>query len=398
MPEEPITITTTRSWGDRIKNAFASALIGLFLCAGGPWLLWWNEGRSVNRASDLREVGAGLVSIDPGSIDLAHENKPVHTHGVFKVESPATDPETGFSINAARLKRIVEMFQWEERTKQETKDKLGGGQEIRTTYTYERGWKADIIRSEEFQDKSKQNPSSMPLEGETFTSENVTLGAFKLDPPITSRIAGWEPVRPTDDVVALVSKRLSTPDKPCAASGGWIYCGKDPAMPQIGDLRMKFEAVIPKEISIIARQTGGTLAPHTTARGGDVTLVATGLKTSAEMIAQAMEDNRSLAWLLRAAGALALFIGFSLLAAPLAAIAAVVPFLGRAVGFLTGTAALLASVGISTVIIGVAWIAHRPFLAIPVVVGGIALIIWGATRRRAPAPASALPPGHIPAP
>lgn len=49
----------------------------------------------------------------------------------------------GIKVGAIALQRSVEYYQWVEVAKKTKKDKLGGSEETVTTYTYERGGRAN---------------------------------------------------------------------------------------------------------------------------------------------------------------------------------------------------------------------------------------------------------------
>jgi hypothetical protein len=47
------------------------------------------------------------------------------------------DEELGFDFpTCVKYRRTVEMYQWIERKHEEEENKLGGGKEVKTTYTY----------------------------------------------------------------------------------------------------------------------------------------------------------------------------------------------------------------------------------------------------------------------
>ena len=49
MSEESFTDVSHTSWGGRIKTSFKGLLFGLILFLGAFPLLFWNEGRAINR-------------------------------------------------------------------------------------------------------------------------------------------------------------------------------------------------------------------------------------------------------------------------------------------------------------------------------------------------------------
>ncbi len=132
------TETTTKSWGQRISDSIKGILVGLLLIVVSVVGLFWNEGRAVQTARSLAE-GAGLVVQGSSArVDAANEGKLVHVSGDTKVTAPIADPEFGVSLRALKLVRVVEMYQWKEEAKTETRKKVGGSEETTTTYEYVR--------------------------------------------------------------------------------------------------------------------------------------------------------------------------------------------------------------------------------------------------------------------
>src|SRR3954469_18044058 len=115
------TEVTTEGWGSRIGGSLKGFLFGLLLILGSCFGLFWNEGRAVQTQRSLTE-GAGIViDIDPAQVDPANQGKLVHASGDMRAPAPVLDPDFGVSANGLRLVRSVEMFQWKEDKKTETR-------------------------------------------------------------------------------------------------------------------------------------------------------------------------------------------------------------------------------------------------------------------------------------
>jgi hypothetical protein len=135
-PGNTFTEITSRSWISRIGQSIVGVLIGLVMVIASIVVLFWNEGRAIQTARSLAE-GAGLVAdVDSTRVDPANEGKLVHISGDLTAPGRLSDAEFGVTAKGLRLVRTVEMYQWKEETKTETRQKLGGGEEDVTTYTY----------------------------------------------------------------------------------------------------------------------------------------------------------------------------------------------------------------------------------------------------------------------
>src|SRR4051812_10644629 len=126
MADDSVTETTTQSWFSRIGGAIAGAVFGVILFFAAFPLLMWNEGRAIHREKTLQEGGKMVVSVAASPVDQANEGKLVHVTGDLSAGGPVTDKKFGITEKAIKLRRDVEMYQWTESKKSETKKNLGG--------------------------------------------------------------------------------------------------------------------------------------------------------------------------------------------------------------------------------------------------------------------------------
>lgn len=105
------------------------------------------------------------------------------------------DPDFGIGVTGVKLVRKVEYYQWVEKSKSTTKDKVGGSQETTTTYTYEKKWVSSPVNSEEFHDPEYQGANRIKIVVDDLrqTTENVTFGAYRLNKSQIASISGEQP-------------------------------------------------------------------------------------------------------------------------------------------------------------------------------------------------------------
>ena len=388
MPDT-FTKVTSESWSGRIGHAFKGVLVGLLLFVLAFPLLFWNEGRAVKRARTLKEGGGAVVSVDSAAVDPANEGKLVHATGQAVTSETLTDPVFGVTVAALKLRRDVEMYQWQERAESKTRKVVGGGTETTTTYTYEKGWSPRIIDASAFEEPAgHENPGRMRFPSDAWTAGKVTLGGFVLTPSLVGRIDRYAPLQaPSPD---LLPESLRGQVHPYA---GGYFLGRDPASPAVGDLRVAFHSVPPTDVSIISRQVGDTFEPYRASAGGTLELLQLGTHSSEAMIEQAVAANQAALWMLRAIGFVVMLLGLGLMLKPLSVMADVVPLIGRIVGAGTGLIAFLVALGLSTVTIAIAWLVYRPLVGIGLLAaaGVVGFLIVRALRKHAPAPATAGP-------
>lgn len=177
---------------DRMKDACAGVVIGLALVVMIPIVQIWNESRYVNEADRINLAESTLKSegadVKPDKVDSANEGKLIHTSGTATTDAVLKDDRFGLSINAFRLSRSVEMYQWQEDVKTTNKGK-------KKTYTYKQVWSSSHINSSSFKDQNgHQNPGGMPFESESWSATSGKLGAFTLSDAETSAIGGRTPL------------------------------------------------------------------------------------------------------------------------------------------------------------------------------------------------------------
>jgi hypothetical protein len=360
MANDTFTEVSSQSWFSRIAEAFKGILCGLALFFISFVVLFWNEGRAVKTYRALQEGGRKVVAASAARVEPANEGKLVHIAGKASTEATLTDTVFQVSAQALKLSRLAEMYQWQEASASKTEKKLGGGTDTTTTYTYSKQWAKERIDSSRFkQPADHQNPDAFPYSSAEWQAEPVTLGGFRLNRAQVARsgraeslaIAPATPVPPTLQGAAKVE-----------ATG--FYVGRDPATPQVGDLRVTFQVTQPAEVSLVAQQAGDSFVPFVTKNGRTIDLLQNGTMPAADMFKAAQESNQVLTMVLRVVGFFLMFFGLGLVLKPLAVLADVLPILGDIVGIGTGIIALLVALLLSMVTIAIAWMLYRPLLAI----------------------------------
>jgi len=390
------TVTTSTSWTSRVGRSISGIAIGLILIVGMVVGLFWNEGRAVQTARSLTE-GAGLVvSVPADKVDPANESKLVHVTGPVTADTQPSDPDFAITAPGVRLERTVEMYQWMEEEKTETKKELGGSETTVTTYTYTKGWSDEAHNSSNFNNPTGHENPSMEIHSKNEQIAEGKLVAFTLDRPVLDLIGG-EKALPLDaaklaeiDAAYPGTKRVSVTD-------GRIYLGFNPTQPAIGDYRIGYEIVPLQTISVIGRQSGSTFTDYQTEAGDALLMVDLGNVPADKMFADAQSANAFLTWILRLVGIVLLAVGFGMIFAPLAVVADVIPFVGSIVRFGTGLIAFLLAIVVGTITIAIAWFWYRPLLSIIILAVGLAIAvgvyyIGKARRKNAPAPAPGVPP------
>ena len=382
-----VTGVQTESYFSRLGNSFKGIGGGLLLFLIAFPLLFWNEGRAVKRAKAL-ETGAGaVVSVHADKVDPANEGKLVHVTAKADTKDVLTDPLFKISSTAIRLERRVEMYQWKQNESSKTEKQLGGGTKKTTVYTYEKVWSDKPVNSAYFKEAGHENPG-FPFESEKLRANHVTLGDFLLNDSLVDRLGDSRklPVPAdyklpaalsgkSDAAYVHVSRKSSAPsqvsqEQPADNAG-------DAALtePAIGDLRISWYAVVPHEVSIVARQTGKTFSAYPVG-SESILLIADSVQSAEAMFQSAQSANSAMTWFLRIAGLVMMYVGLSCVLRPLSVLMDVIPFLGDLIGAGISLISFLIALPCTLVTIAVAWIYYRPLLGIGLLVVAAALIVF----------------------
>lgn len=363
------TTVTHTSWFSRIKSALAGLIIGPICIILAVWLLWYNEGRAVERAQDLK-LGAKLVQEIPAdTYDAQNDSKLVHISAPI-VGGELRDASFWVALSGALLERRVEMYQWSEKESSQTKEDFGGSTTTTKTYSYEKVWSERLIDASRFAEQGKYtNPTDMRYSAQSFQDTGFMLGAFRLSQDLLSSL-------PTGKTLNLGSQTL-TLGTGMTLQGDTIFIGNNPATPEIGDMKITYRALQNGEVlSVIAAQNPQAILSPYQAKNKTLERISLGTHTAQEMFSQMTTENIFLTWGLRVAGLLLMFVGFSAFFGLLPILWAVVPFIGKIIGFGVGFIALLLTLALGGTVIILAWIVARPFFAIGGAVLLIALLVF----------------------
>ena len=112
------------------------------------------------------------------------------------------------------------------------------------------------------------------------------------------------------------------------------------------------------------------------------------------MFESAQQGNRTATWMFRLIGFLGFFLGFTRILKPLSVMGDVIPIVGNALEKGGRAISFLLALGVSSVIIAVAWLYYRPLLAFLILALAVLSVygIWRLARRSASAPATPPPP------
>jgi Transmembrane protein 43 len=410
-----ITEVTTQSYGSELKDSCSGACFGFILYFVSITLLIWNEGRTVKRMKDIDEGRQTILEFDLNNftnvtIPTAFDNQLIHAVGDLSTKEILTDPIFGVSsqYNSTnmttvsqqtieyflKLSRSVDMYQWKETSSSTIRHRADGSTYTVTTYSHSKVWSSSLINSGKFHERSTSmtNPGSFPFDELTLESDPIYVGnKIILNDEIVSWVNWYEPY----DMIEISRVPDTTLQSRLTkhTSNGYFYrSGSSTSTssidrPNVGDARITFDIVLPDTISIIAKlypdidnDGSPSLGTHTTTRGGELLLIERGTYTAEEMLTQADNENTTIAWILRVVGFVLNVFSILLILQPLATIVDIVPFIGDFIqstmeNCLFPLIAVIIALPTCLFVIALSWLAYRPYVAIPIAVGSLLLIV-----------------------
>ena len=414
----------TTGYGTRVGNSFKAIGSGLIMFCIGTALLWWNEGRTGKTEKMLDEVGGNYVEMEnPNKKDASLDGELICGTALATTEDSLSDAQFGVGAKAIALHRKVEYYQWVESSEEKSEDKLGGKEVTTTTYTYSKKWVSTPVESSEFKDPAYQNKNTVltTVEESDQYAENVSFGAYKLNEALIHRISSSEglDLAISEDLLKdldknaqvayerfygtkkIASKAVEQPAETTVLSdsakavadslkavndsiiknavnkkdfeyvhqaGNVLYFGRVPGSPEVGDVRVTFEKVVPAKVTVMAVVDGDSFKPYKAENGKRFQTLVMGKRSGDDIIEADKEANNMWLWLLRGVGVLLVIGGLKGIFGFLETILKVVPFIANIFGWGVGVVCTIIGVAWSLIVIAIAWLFYRPILGITLLV------------------------------
>ena len=391
-------------YGTRVGRSFKAIGGGIMLFCIGTALLWWNEGRTVKTAKMLEEAGGAYVEMEnPDKKDASLDGELVCGTAMATTQDSLSDSQFGVGAKAIALHRKVEYYQWVEHAKEQSEDKLGGKEVTTTTYSYSKEWVGSPVESASFHDPAYQKKNMVLTTVETSDqyAENVSFGAYKLNESLIRYISSREalPLTINPDLLKELNKQAQTAYQRFYGtkkavndtivrdsvnkddleyvhqSANVLYFGRVPGSPEVGDVRVTFEQVVPAKVTVMAVVSGDSFKAFKAKNGKRFQTLVMGQKTGDEIIASEQDANDFWKWVCRIIGVLLVIAGLNGIFGFIETILKVVPFVAGIFGWGVGVVCTVVGIVWSLIVIAVAWLFYRPLLGIALLAIA-ALLIW----------------------
>ena len=167
-------------------------------------------------------------------VSTGNQGKLVAISDEVSASGNLTDKYFGISKKTYKLKRVVEMYQY---------------QLDEETNQYLKVWSEDIIDSSSYNAEHK-NPDSKAFASEEYLQSDVALGAFTLTEKLVHDI-DYDTVLGPDEISELYKGQYTL-------SGEYITNTADMNNPKIGDFRISYKYAKDKTVTVIAKQNGNS--------------------------------------------------------------------------------------------------------------------------------------------
>jgi len=318
-----------------------------------------NEQEALRHTKTLTEAEKLVISISLNQIEANHEDHLVHLSGEVLIDETLIDPLFQVKIyNAISLRRVVEMYQWQEK---QFENELGN-----IEYIYEKIWYEHFIDSNEFEHPRKYyNPAKL-LKSKVFKAKtSVKLGAFTLSANLIEKMAHSQLFPMTEMSFWKAEDNIHhlLQEKELQFYEENFYLGNNPVIPKIGDLRIRFEIIQLGMISVIAKQVNSNLVSYQTQTGDDIELFEFGVVSAKRMFWNERISLFPNQLEPRFIGFFLLFLGIYLIFGVLWLAKTSLPFLGNPSNTVGWLFSLIMAAALTFSIIGVIWKNYSPVTA-----------------------------------
>lgn len=369
---------------------------------------------------------------NPNKKDASLDGELICGTAMATTEDSLTDAQFGIGAKAIAIIRKVEYYQWVEHVTEKRQDKLGGKEEVIKDYSYNREWVGRPVESAQFKDPAYQNKNMVlnTFEDAEQYAENVSFGAYKLSESLIHSISSNEGLdlaisedllkqfdqntqaayerfygvqkkqptqQPTQQPAIPDSLKALLPDSVKAAldslqaindsivksmenaenkkdleyvhqASNVLYLGRVPGSPEVGDVRITFEKIVPAKVTVMAVVDGDTFKPFKAKNGKRFQRLVMGKKSGDEIIEAEKEANSMILWALRILGIVMVIGGLKGIFGFIETILKVVPFIAGIFGWGIGVVCTIIGIVWSLIVIALAWLFYRPVLAISLLV------------------------------
>jgi len=392
-----VTVSSHHSYGSRVGNSFKAILWGIILVIVSIALLAWNEKNYVETKAALKEWAKIVQEATIDQINPELEWQEIHVSGETASDAEALKDDIFWVVtDNLKLKRTVEMYQWDEDSDTECHDNYWWSEDCETTYTYDTKWDDEPIDSNDFEYKANhENPSTWEYESYERVKEPITLWVYTLNTVFVKQLTDYKTINLSEQNINIPEKYIwasnqtiqndettsvednnnsylygdnettnttSTSNEKFHIDGNQIYIWLDPTKPAVWDLRITFSSVKPWTVSVVWKQMNNEISSYKVSNWRNINLLSQGNVSAEDMFLEAQKENKMITWIIRLIWLILMYSGFAMMFKFIETIAKVLPFLANIIWVWTGIIALWLTLIVWFLTIGIAWLAVRPVI------------------------------------
>lgn len=257
----------------------------------------FHVGRAMNHSQALDEALTDAISIKSDNFQTVnaksedYEGKLIHVIGDLRVQEPISDATYNIMVQAVKLRKIVQMYQWHE---DYTESKFAEGDETARSYYYFKDWSENVVDSRSFHSIGYQNPRQLPMQSKTFTADKAFIGNFEIGDAGKELFSGWNDVtsdtRPEDSYIKMHL--------------GWYFHVDDLFEPLVGDTRVKFQfcGLEGSSYTIVGKLINGKVKPYKSSLKKEIILLAKGELSLEAIFKEEHYAVKKTTWIVRLVG------------------------------------------------------------------------------------------------
>eukprot|EP01064_Diplonema_japonicum_P038389 TRINITY_DN927_c7_g1_i1.p1 TRINITY_DN927_c7_g1~~TRINITY_DN927_c7_g1_i1.p1 ORF type:complete len:444 (+),score=25.78 TRINITY_DN927_c7_g1_i1:46-1377(+) len=381
-------VTTRTNWFQKIAGSLMSAVFGITLFFFSFVVLMANEGVFVNRLKVIERVKTLIHNAEKSRDEEAHPDNTIF-YNVGNVDNiTLTDSLFKVSTSCLRLRREVEMYQYNENVDTVTeKDTIGGGETTTQTYSLTREWSSNRIDlsgnapgTPETGNPDFPYENGVQIKSQEFTGDLYLNEQYLLSQSQVSRLSPWK-----------------THKREYRKGPNSGYGTMDSGDASIGDVRIHWEIVESNTFTVLCGVSENRLRPFTvreigayklpylchpfaccgvgahlvnmlTSGSNCIDVIQAGSHSTDSVIEGLHGTAQSIVWILRVVGFFLFAVSSSMMLSPIPAILDIIGPLGTLAGYGTWLVSLSIASILTPLTIGFCWLTYRPLIAVCIIV------------------------------
>lgn len=267
--------------------------LGILFLLVGIFVLCMNEQKNIKDYKKLKEVSQKVTVVNPDAIYESNNDKFVKLAGPLELSNPITDSFSNIKVQAVKLYRKVEVYQWNEKIKN-------------GNATYEKVWDEALVSSSSFlESEGHENPTEVSYYSELQYPDLVKIGNYILTSDLLNSLDYNAEILEYPDAIQL--------PEGFSLDGKYITNSVDKENPQIGDVRISYSYYYGTSLSILGKQINNGYLTKYEEKDQDLTKVVPGIQNVEVLLDETILANKDWNFIFRILGLISLCLSIAFL-------------------------------------------------------------------------------------